>query len=94
MASNLPISVSLPRRLPPGAASVFGALVLLGIAMAAVRIPFRDQLRQQLAVRDARVLAALIQQELDDPQNPAAGDDPLAAIIAASIVPALPTLLL
>lgn len=90
MASELPLPARLLRRLPPGAAAVFGALVLLGIAMAAVRIPFRNQLRQQLAVRDARVLAALIQQELDDPENPAAGDDPLAAIIAASIVPDLP----
>ncbi len=90
MANDLPKPVRLLRRLPPGAAAVFGALVLLGIAMAAVRIPFRNQLRQQLAVRDARVLAALIQQELDDPENPAAGDDPLAAIIAASIVPDLP----
>jgi signal transduction histidine kinase len=82
--------VRLLRWLPPGAFAVLGALVLLGVAMAAVRVPFRNQLRQQLAVRDARILAALIQQELDDPENPAAGDDPLAAIIAASIVPDLP----
>lgn len=77
-------------RLPAGSFAILGALVLLGIAMAAVRIPFRDQLRNQLAARDARVLAALIQQQLDDPENPAAGDDPLAAIIAASIAPDLP----
>lgn len=90
MASDLPMPVRLLRRLPPGAFAVLGSLILLGVAMAAVRIPFRNQLRQQLAVRDARILAALIQQELDDPENPAAGDDPLAAIIAASIVPDLP----
>jgi len=77
-------------RLPAGSPAILGALFLLAIAMAAVRIPFRDQLRHQLAARDARVLAALIQQQLNDPENPAAGDDPLAAIIAASIAPDLP----
>jgi signal transduction histidine kinase len=85
-----PLQQKRPLRLPPGSLAILGALVLLGVAMAAVRIPFRDQLRNQLAARDARVLAALIQQQLNDPENPAAGDDPLAAIIAASIAPDLP----
>lgn len=65
-----------------------GALVLLAVAMAAVRLPLRAQLRQQLAQRDAQVLARLIQQQIDDPE--AAGGDPLAAVLAASLVPDLP----
>lgn len=83
----------LPTRRRPGPAPwavVAVALLLLGIAMAAVGIPFRNQLREQLAQRDARVLAALIQRQLDDPDAPDAGDDPLVAIIAASMVPDLP----
>lgn len=70
--------------------AILGSLLLLAVAMAAVRLPFRNELREQLAIRDARILASLIQQQLDDPENPAAGDDPLAAIIAASIVPDFP----
>lgn len=78
------------RRLSASWITVVGALLLLGSAMAAVRLPFRNQLRDQLAQRDARILAALIQRQLDDPDKAAAGDDPLVAIIAASMVPELP----
>lgn len=65
-----------------------GALALLAVAMVAVRLPLRAQLRQQLAQRDAHVLARLIQQQIDDPE--AAAGDPLAAVLAASLVPDLP----
>ncbi len=79
-------------RLPPGTHAVLAALLLLAVAIAAVLLPFRTQLRDQLAHRDASVLSALVQQRLSDAQ-PGQTDDPLAAVLDASIVPELPGVL-
>ncbi len=83
-----------PRLHPPhGWPFLLGALLLLGIAIAAVRIPFRAQLRDQIAHRDARILATLIQQQLDDTGSSSFREDPLAATLAASFNPGLPGVL-
>jgi len=80
------------RRLHPGTTVILAALILLAVAIAAVLLPFREQLRQQLAHRDASVLAALVQQRLSEPR-PGQAEDPLAAVLDASVVPELPGLL-
>ncbi len=80
------------RRLHPGTTVILAALLLLAVAIAAVLLPFRQQLRQQLAHRDASVLAALVQQRLSEPR-PGQAEDPLAAVLDASVVPELPGLL-
>lgn len=72
---------------------LLGALVLLAIAIVTVRIPFRAELRDQIAHRDARILATLIQQQLDDTGSSTFREDPLAATLAASFNPGLPGVL-
>lgn len=82
----------LAQRLPPGTLSILAALLLLAAAIAAVLLPFRLQLRSQLAHRDASVLAALVQQRLSEPRT-GQSEDPMAAVLDASVVPELPGLL-
>lgn len=88
-----PAPISSPRfRLPSGSLAIAASLIVLATAILAVRSPFRTQLRQQLAHRDARVLTTLVQRQLDEPGHGSIASDPLAAILAASFVPELPGL--
>ncbi|MEY3276430.1 MAG: hypothetical protein RL153_1697, partial [Verrucomicrobiota bacterium] len=75
MQASTPIPPA--QRLRPGTLSILAALVLLAAAIAAVLLPFRLQLRSQLAHRDASVLAALVQQQLSEPR-PGQSEDPMA----------------
>ncbi len=91
----MPTLSSIQRRLRPphGWPVLLGALVLLAIAIVIVRIPFRAELRDQIAHRDARILATLIQQQLDETGSRLFREDPLAATLAASFNPGLPGVL-
>jgi len=85
--------VARPIPFPPGSPAIAGALLLLAVAIVGVRIPFRTELRDQIAHRDVRILAALIQQQIDDSSGTTDPQDPLVAALAASLAPDLPGLL-
>lgn len=90
-----PTNEALPGGMAPAgsswlvAASIVVALGLLGGGIVLTQTQLRAELRDQLARRDAQVLASIVRKQLATPSD--TGDqDPLPALLEALILPELP----